>query len=504
MTAIFDEGAFARCPTPFNMAAHVLRQAEEFADKTALEIVSLNGQLRVTYAELSARTRGIAAGFQQMGLKPGDRILLRLGNRFETPLAYLAAIAVDMIPVPTSAQLSETETAQIIQTLNPSLVLHEHGVPCPDHPTRRDVGILEDMAKLDPADFAVGDPERPAYIVFTSGTSGTPRAVVHAHRAIWARQMMITDWYDLRASDRLLHAGAFNWTYTMGTGLMDPWSVGATAVIPDPSVAIPDLPDLLQTYHATIFAAAPGVYRKMLKSERSVIAHHLRHGLSAGEAMSHAIRDLWMSATSRPVFEAFGMSECSTFISGAPHKPAAPPAMGRPQHGRRVAILDGDGRPTPHDTPGIIAIHRDDPGLMLGYLDAPTETADRFHEDWFLTGDLGAMRADGQITYLGRADDMMNAGGYRVSPLEVEAAFAGLAGLEALAVTEVAARADARIIVAFYTGPNALDPALLQSHAASKLARYKQPRAYVHVPELPVGPNGKLKRKSLAAIWSPQ
>ncbi len=504
MTAVFDEGAFAPCPAPFNMAAHVLRYAMEYADKTALEIVSRKGERRITYAELNARTRSIATGFQHMGLKPGDRVLLRLGNRLETPLAYLAAIAVDMIPVPTSAQLSEVETAQIIRALNPALILSEAGVPCPDHPARRDVQILEEMADLAPADFVVGDPERPAYIVFTSGTSGTPRAVVHAHRAIWARQMMITDWYDLRVSDRLLHAGAFNWTYTMGTGLMDPWSIGATALIPDPAVAIPELADLMEASSATIFAAAPGVYRKMLKPDQRVVAQHLRHGLSAGEAMSPAVRDMWTSATGRPVFEAFGMSECSTFISGAARKPATPPAMGAPQKGRRVAILDDDGHPVAHNTPGIIAVHRQDPGLMLGYLDAPSETADRFQQDWFLTGDLGAMREDGQITYLGRADDMMNAGGYRVSPVEVEAAFAGLAGLDAVAVTEVEAKADARIIVAFYTGPNVLDPALLQSHASTTLARYKQPRAYVHVPELPVGPNGKLKRKSLAAYWSLQ
>lgn len=503
MTAIFDMGAFAPCPTPFNMAAHILARAEDAGDKLALSIVSGSQAQAVTYAELAARTRSIATGFQELGLQPGDRILLRLGNRLETPLAYLAAIAVDLIPVPTSAHLTEAETAQMIDTLDPALILHEAGVPCPNHSARRDVAILNDMASLRPCDFVYGDPNRAAYIVFTSGTSGTPRAVVHAHRAIWARQMMITDWYDLQASDRLLHAGAFNWTYTMGTGLMDPWSVGATALIPAPGVEIAELPTLLEKHNASIFAAAPGVYRKMLMSDRPLQVPNLRHGLSAGEALSHSLRNRWIAVTDRPVFEAFGMSECSTFISGAPDRPAKPPALGTPQRGRRVAILGANGEALAYDTPGTIAIHRDDPGLMLGYLDAPRETADRFSGDWFLTGDLGQMDPDGQITYLGRVDDMMNAGGYRVSPLEVEAAFAGLPGLEALAVTEVAAKADAQIIVAFYTGPTPLDTHLLETRATATLARYKQPRAYVHVPELPLGPNGKLKRKSLAAYWSP-
>ena len=92
------------------------------------------------------------------------------------------------------------------------------------------------MRDLPPADFDMGDPDRLAYIIYTSGTSGVPRGVCHAHRAIWARQMMMQGWYGLRPEDRLLHAGAFNWTYTLGTGLMDPWTMGATALIPEAEI----------------------------------------------------------------------------------------------------------------------------------------------------------------------------------------------------------------------------------------------------------------------------
>ena len=113
----------------------------------------------------------------------------------------------------------------------------------------------------------MGAPDRPAYIIFTSGTSGTSRGVIHAHRAIWARRMMVDGWYGLNADDRVLHAGAFNWTYTLGTGLMDPWTIGATALIPSGGTTPAQLPALLRNHGATIFAAAPGVYRQLLKSE---------------------------------------------------------------------------------------------------------------------------------------------------------------------------------------------------------------------------------------------
>ena len=109
----------------------------------------------------------------------------------------------------------------------------------------------------------------------------------------------------------------------------------------------------------------------------------------------------------------------STFISQDPDGPEQSNALGRPQHGRRIAILGPDG-PVPRNTEGTIPVRRDDPGLMLGYLDAPEATAAKFQGDWFMTGDQGAMDAHDQIIYLGRADDMMNAGGFRVSPIEVE------------------------------------------------------------------------------------
>jgi acyl-coenzyme A synthetase/AMP-(fatty) acid ligase len=150
---------------------------------------------------------------------------------------------------------------------------------------------------------------------------------------------------------------------------------------------------------------------------------------------------------------------------------------------------------------GTIAIHRSDPGLMLGYLDAPEQTRARYHGDWFLTGDQAVMDEDGQITYLGRNDDMMNAGGFRVSPLEVEAALAGALGITGIGVTEVAVKNGVSVIAAFYTAPAPLDAAELQRYAEAKLARYKQPRLFQQVPVLPQGANGKMLRRTLRADY---
>jgi acyl-coenzyme A synthetase/AMP-(fatty) acid ligase len=225
----------------------------------------------------------------------------------------------------------------------------------------------------------------------------------------------------------------------------------------------------------------------------------LRHGLAAGEKLSDRVRTGWVAATGTPIYEAYGMSECSTFISGSPAHPAAPGALGRPQDGRRVAILGADG-PVGLGEEGTIAVARSDPGLMLGYLGAPEETAAKMQGDWFLTGDQGMMDAAGQITYLGRADDMMNAGGYRVSPMEVEAALLAHPGIREVGVTDVEVKEDARIIAAFYVG-DALDEADLRAFAAGCLARYKQPRVYVRLDALPSGANGKILRRALKPLY---
>lgn len=495
--SLFDEGAFAPCPAPFNLAAHVLAAGAQTPDKIALSVVRPTGAQRWSYDRLIAAVRGTATGLLQAGLEPGDILLMRLSNTVDFPIAYLGAIAAGIVPVPSSSQLTEREVQGIIAQLSPKAILRAEGVACPE--TELPVfgpETYEGWHGLPPADYHMGDPERLAYIVYTSGTSGTPRAVGHAHRAIWARQMMVEGWYGLEASDRLLHAGAFNWTYTLGTGLMDPWTAGATALIPAAGTDPAQLALLMKRNDVSIFAASPGVYRQLLKFPVPPMPK-LRHGLAAGEKLSETIRDQWREASGTEIYEAYGMSECSTFISNAPSRPSAPGTLGRPQVGRRVAILGPDHQPVPLGETGTIAIDRRDPGLMLGYIGAPEATAEKFAGDWYITGDMAAMDADHQLTYAGRDDDMMNAGGYRVSPLEVEAALAGLPGVTELAVTDIEIKPDVRIITAFYLADRELDEAALSAEAAQRLARYKQPRAWVRVDALPRNPNGKLLRKGL-------
>jgi acyl-coenzyme A synthetase/AMP-(fatty) acid ligase len=502
MMSIFDNGPHAPCPTPFNMAAHVMRHSAKTPDKIALQVLHPNHSENWTYLDLENAVRGIATGLLDQGAEAGDLVLMRLGNTVDYPLTYLGALAAGLVPVPTSAALTLPEITRIIGELSPRLIVRDPDVSCPATDNQIEVSQLHAMRGLPAAPYQMGNPERLGYIVYTSGTSGKPRPVAHAHRAIWARQMMFEGWYGLRQDDRMLHAGAFNWTYTMGTGLMDPWTIGATAMIPAAGTMSDTLPSLLAANGATIFAAAPGVYRQVLKGSQPLNLPDLRHGLSAGEKLPAGTQQAWTTATGTPIFEAYGMSECSTFLSGSPLKPAQAGRLGHPQNGRRLAILAPDG-PVARGKEGTIAIHKSDQGLMLGYLNAPDETAAKMQGEWFLTGDQGIMFEDDQISYLGRNDDMMNAGGYRVSPIEVEQSFAGALGITALAATEVEVKTDTFVIAAFYTAPTPIGEIVLKAHAAKNLARYKQPRLYIHVDALPMGANGKILRKALRDGFAP-
>lgn len=484
------------CPVSFNIAEYVLTSAGAPNTKAALKVLGAHGQEIWTYAQLRDAVASYAAALSALELAPGSKVLMRLGNTVEFPLVFLACVATNLVPVPTSAALTTAEVDWIVSDLAPALCILDQGV---DGPSGFACLTLDDLRmSLTSAAFApiLGDPNRLAYVIYTSGSSGTPRAVAHAHRAIWARRMMWRGWYGIGPEDQVMHAGAFNWTYTLGVGLLDPWAVGATAIVPEPGTATSDLATCIDQSGATIFAATPGVYRQILKSPSLPKMTNLRHGLSAGEALPGAVRDAWTRRTGTELYEALGMSECSTFVSARPGRQAPEGASGYPQPGRRIAALNADGRPVEPDTPGSLGIHRGDPGLMLGYL-----TAGRAHlpltGDWFATGDMVSFDPDGAVRYLGRSDDMMNAGGFRVSPLEVERAFLAQPGVAEAAAVEVQVRPDVTVIALFYTGPDPLDENLLLRAATQHLARYKQPRLYIYRQTLPKGGNGKLNRRVL-------
>ncbi len=498
----------------FNLAQHCIgRAAVATPDKTALIVVGdaerPDKAERWTYAAFDLAVRRLAGGLLAEGLAPGDRVILRLPDTSDYALLFVGAISAGLVPIPVSSQLTAGEAGFLLEDSGAAAIAQLGPSALPSVPPGCKVLDGPAIARLKAAPplpaHAGTLADAPAYMIYTSGTTTRPKGVVHAHRTALGRIPMHHDWQGLTADDVMLHAGAFNWSYTLGVGLLDPWACGASAVLYNGPRDIEVLPKLIEGAGATLFAAVPSLYRQMLKYCRLRPGRlpALRHGLAAGEALSPAILDGWRAATGKEIYEAFGMSEYSTFVSNRTGMPIRPGSPGKPQSGRRIAVLPLSGlsdAAAPGEV-GRLAIHRSDPGLMLGYWRRPDEERQVFRGDWFAGGDLATFDADGYLWYHGRADDLMNAGGFRVSPLEVEAALAPCAGVAEIAVLEHRVRGDVSIIAAYVVRQEGASVSAddIVAVARERLAAYKRPKEIFSVQSLPRSANGKLLRRNLAS-----
>lgn len=503
-------------PARFNMAAYCLSAAASAnPDKPALIVIAdaaANTPAEVwSYSELEDAVLRCAAALKASGLAPGDRILIRLENTSAYAILFFGAIAAGLVALPASSQLTAAETMFLLTDSGAAAIAASDNLSL-SVPAEVRLFSPSEVARMmrfaERAAYAPTTANDPAFLIYTSGTTAEPKGVLHAQRSAFGRRPMYQGWYGLSPNDRVLHAGAFNWTFTLGTGLTDPWANGATAIIytgeRDPAL----WPRLIAATEATLFAGVPGVYRQMLKYSNPTRASipTLRHGLVAGETPPQALFEEWAARTGTELYEALGMSEISTCISSAPGIPRRAGAVGKPQPGRRVVIIPADGGETPlaPGSEGLIAVDRTDPGLMLGYWRRPEEEAAVFRGPWFIGGDLGIMDADGYITHTGRNNDIMKALGYRVSPLEVEAVLAKHPDVAEVACAEIRVRADVSVIGAFvvaHVGKQA-NPEAIAEFAAERLAAYKRPREIHIVEDLPRTANGKIKRSELARLYA--
>jgi long-chain acyl-CoA synthetase len=282
---------------------------------------------------------------------------------------------------------------------------------------------------------------------------------------------------------------------------MDPWAIGATALIyaGQPGRAV--WPRLAAAHGATIFAAVPGVFRQMLGAPALGPGFAgLRHALSAGESLPAPVREAFGDATGKPIYQALGMSELSTYVSASPSRPAPTGRTGYPQPGRRVAILPDEGAdPLPRGAVGLLAVSRRDPGLMLGYWNRPDETAATIDaEGWLHTGDMARMDERGFFYIVDRKKDMILVSGFNVYPNEVEDVLAGMPGVLEVAVVGAPDEHSGEVVKAVIVRK---DPDLtaedVKAYAREYLTGYKRPHIVEFRTELPKSNVGKILRREL-------
>lgn len=485
------------------------------------------GTSQATYGELAASTSRFAQLLRNLGVAEGDRVLIRLPNSLAFPTAFFGTMKLGAISVPTSTLLTAEEVLYLARDSGAALLVTDKamwsglkdklaGLDSLRHVllsgagevvTAAGLNVLDleaELAKIGPCQpprvTRSGDP---AYLVYTSGTTGYPKGVLHAHRAMIGREPAASHWFDFAAEgDRIVHSGKFNWTYVLGSALMDPLYLGKTVIVHEGKNDASGWLRLIAKHGATIFIGVPTIYRQILQKTAAGRADvpTLRHCMSAGEHLSDEVLTQWRERFGADIYEAVGMSECSYYLSENKFRPIRPGSAGFPQTGHEVRLLDPETlNEAATGEEGMICIPADDPGLFMRYWNLPEETAKSFKGSWFLTGDYARLDADGYIWFLGRKDDIINTFGYRVSPHEIERVMKNHPQVADCAATGEELSRD-KVLVAAYVilqPGSAATADELAAYAREHLAAYKAPKIVYLVTDFPRTKNGKVMRQHL-------
>jgi acyl-coenzyme A synthetase/AMP-(fatty) acid ligase len=486
------------------------------------------GTTTATYRELADASLRFAQLLRDLGVGLGTRVLIRLPNSLAYPTAFFGTMKRGAIAVPTSTLLTAEEVLYLAKDSGAEVLVTDkamwadlraqlNGLDQLRHVFLTGPGAVQDAAGLNVLDLGEAlagiaqwvpaeatRAEDPAYLVYTSGTTGYPKGVLHAHRAMIGREPAAQYWFDFAANgeDRIVHSGKFNWTYVLGSGLMDPLYRGKTVIVHEGKNDAAGWIHLLAKHRASIFIGVPTIYRQILQKTAAGAGAvpSLRHCMSAGEHLSDEVLTQWRERFGRDIYEAVGMSECSYYLSENTQRPIRPGSAGFPQPGHGVRLLDPETlQPVPTGAEGMIAIPADDPGLFLRYWNLPEETAKVMCGDWFLTGDYAHFDADGYIWFLGRKDDIINSFGYRVSPHEIERVMKNHADVADCAATGEGLGQDKVLVVAYVVARPGSDINAdgLLAYARQHLAAYKVPKIVYLVADYPRTKNGKIIRKQL-------
>ncbi len=481
----------------------------------------------VRYAELQVELWRAQNLLGALGLSPGDRVAMVVQDDPTFPAFFLGALRSALVPVPLSTMLTGKELGPIVADCGAAvLVVSDTFVAGLDDlvaeaPGVTDVVVSGDRGELpiemsragnvrchgwddslDASEAPVAETTEatPAFWLYSSGTTGMPKGVVHLHGSLRSTAQTYADRV-LRTTeaDRFLSVAKLFFAFGLGNSLTFPFAVGATAILEPRPPTPASMIELIERERPTLFFASPGFTAAVLDAapDPSTFAS-LRATVTAGESLPAKLQTRFAELTGQPVLDGIGSTELLHIFISNRLDAQAPGSSGWLVPGYMAELRDDEGKAIEKpDTPGNLYVRG--PSAAAGYWERPDATAAAFVDGWVRTGDVYTRSADDTWTFLGRDSDMIKAGGIWVSPAEVESALIEHPDVLEAAVVGEHDDQGLEITVAFVVAAAGAtpDPAELEAHCRSLMAAFKRPRRIQVVDELPKTATGKIKRFQL-------